>query len=63
VDASVARWRGVPSTGRFILLIDKEICMSGGIAAMGANQLVVGRGRCGVAAEVPVSGSTTQTIR
>jgi hypothetical protein len=44
-------------------MIYKAIGISRGITVMGVDQLIMGEGRCGVAPEVPVNGSTTPAIR
>jgi hypothetical protein len=44
-------------------LISHVISLNRGITVMGADQLNKSEGRCGVAPEVPVNGSTTSTIR
>jgi hypothetical protein len=44
-------------------MISQVIWMSRGITVIGAEQLITGEGRCGVAREVPVNGSTTPAIR
>jgi hypothetical protein len=63
VDACTACLLGFGYTMRPNIMISQVIWMSRGITVIGAEQLITGEGRCGVAREVPVNGSTTPAIR